>query len=571
MLKLFVNWESYMDIKNIIAINIKIDNCDVDFSKLVTDTADKKMGDFSVACFSLAKILRKSPMQIAEEIKANFPKLNIIDEIQVVNGYVNFFVNKNHCVQNILEEINSQKCFEKDSCNANKTVCFDYSSVNLAKYMHIGHLSTTMIGESLARIYEALGYKVVRINYIGDYGTPFGKMMYAHLTWGSEQELTQRGVDYLQDIYVEFCKKAEEDPKLEEYAREYFKKICDKDPQVYPIFNKFIEISKVTAKNILDRLDVHFDSWKGESAYSEDLDNVISLLQSKNLLEDSQGAKIVNLEKYNLGACLIQKSDGTSIYASRDISALIDRYKTYNFDKMIYVTAVQQKLHFEQVFKVMELVDNNFLGKLEHVYYGMFSLPTGKIASRKGKQAVLVDLMDYALNKTMDIMSTRPFTEEKKKEIATKIAYSALKFTPLKNERIKDSVFDIENAFSFDGDTSAYLQYTYARICSILKKAGDIDFENINYSMLSFNASQLVIELNNYKNILQKAQEQNEPSIISKYTFEICKLFNKFYTSEKVVTDDLESTKAKVFMIKNLKEILTHLFGLICIDTVEEM
>ena len=561
-----------MNIKKIISDNIKLENCHVDFLGLVSDTADKKMGDFSVACFSLAKVLRKSPIQIAEDIKNCFPKLDIIDHIEVVNGYVNFFVNKNICVKNILEEISSGVSFEKDNKYVGKTVCFDYSSVNLAKYMHIGHLSTTMIGESLARIYESLGFKSIRINYIGDYGTPFGKMIYAHLNFGSEEELNARGVDYLQDMYVKFCKLAEEDSSLEEQARIYFKKICDKDEVIYPIFLKIIEISKISAKNILDKLDVHFDSWKGEYSYSGELNNVLDLLKSKNLLEDSQGAKIVNLDKYNLGACLIQKSDGTSIYATRDIAAVLDRYSTYKFDKMIYVTAVQQKLHFEQVFKVMELVDPNFKDKLQHVYYGMFSLPTGKIASRKGKQAVLVDLMDYALQKTTDIISTRPYPEDKKQEIAKKIAYSALKFTPLKNERIKDTVFDVENAFSFDGDTSAYLQYTYARICSIIRKAGITNFENINYSHLNAESiCNLVMELNNYKSTVTKAMEQNEPSIISKYTLDICKQFNKFYTTEKVVTDDLESTTAKIYVLQNLKTVLEKLFNLICIDTVEEM
>ena len=560
-----------MNVKKIIASNIKLKNIDINLESLITENPDKSMGDYSIACFSLAKILRKSPLQIANDIKENFNDYSIVEKVECVNGYVNFFLNKKMFVKDVLTEIYKDNFLSKNAMP--KTICLDYSSVNLAKYMHIGHLSTTIIGESLARIYEENGNKVVRINYIGDYGTPFGKMIYAHLTWGNDEELNARGVDYLQDLYVEFCKRANDSPILEEYARDYFKKICDKDPKIYPLFLKFIEISKVEAKRLLDLLDVHFDSWKGESSYSEDLDKIVKLLDSKNLLIESQGAKVVDLEKYNLGTCLIQKSDGTSLYATRDICAAIDRYNTYKFDKMIYVTAVQQKLHFEQFFKVLELLGYDFSKNLCHIYYGMFSLPTGKIASRKGKQAVLVDLMDIALKKVNSIISEREFSEENKNEIAKKIAYSALKYTAIKNERIKDTVFDIETAFNFDGDTSAYLQYTYTRICSILRKSQyKINFDNIDYSHLSTEiVTNIILALNNYSSFVAKAMEQNEPSILCKYTLDICKMFNKFYNQEKVITENKDATNAKLYLLVNIKKILTRLFHLICIDTIEEM
>lgn len=560
-----------MNVKKIIASNIKLENIDINLESLITENPDKSMGDYSIACFSLAKILRKSPLQIANDIKENFNDYSIVEKVECVNGYVNFFLNKKMFVKDVLTEIYEDNFLSKNAIP--KTICLDYSSVNLAKYMHIGHLSTTIIGESLARIYEENGNKVVRINYIGDYGTPFGKMIYAHLTWGNDEELNARGVDYLQDLYVEFCKRANDSPILEEYARDYFKKICDKDPKIYPLFLKFIEISKVEAKRLLDLLDVHFDSWKGESSYSEDLDKIVELLDSKNLLIESQGAKVVDLEKYNLGTCLIQKSDGTSLYATRDICAAIDRYNTYKFDKMIYVTAVQQKLHFEQFFKVLELLGYDFSKNLCHIYYGMFSLPTGKIASRKGKQAVLVDLMDIALKKVNSIISEREFSEENKNEIAKKIAYSALKYTAIKNERIKDTVFDIETAFNFDGDTSAYLQYTYTRICSILRKSQyKINFDNIDYSHLSTEiVTNIILALNNYSSFVAKAMEQNEPSILCKYTLDICKMFNKFYNQEKVITENKDATNAKLYLLVNIKKILTRLFHLICIDTIEEM
>ena len=562
-----------MNFKEIIGSGIVLPEVTCDINSLVTETADKTKGDYTFCCFSLAKVLKKSPIEIANSIKENYSLDGIVDKIEVVNGYVNFFLNKEYCSKNILNEIYNNKCFEPLKEYSNQTVCLDYSSVNLAKYMHIGHLSTTMIGESLARIYKARGYNVVRINYIGDYGTPFGKMLYAHLTWGNDLELEARGVDYLQDIYVEFCKRAEKDESLEEKAREYFKKICDKDEKVYPIFQKFIEISKKEANRILNLLGVQFDSWKGESSYSDSLDEVVDMLRTKNLLMESQGALVVDLEKYNLGTCLIQKSDGTSLYATRDISAAIDRYNTYHFNKMIYVTAVQQKLHFQQFFKILELLGYNFSKDLQHVYYGMFSLPNGKIASRKGKQAVLVDLMDYSYNKALDIIKDRNYDEIKKKEIANKIAFSALKFSALKNERIKDTVFDIENAFSFEGDTSAYIQYTYARICSIIKKANlNDDFESINYDAINSDiVFNILMMVNNYQSIVLKAMQNSEPSIVGKYLLDMCKMLNKFYTTEKVITADIETTKAKIYLLKNVKKVLTKLFNLVCIDTVEEM
>ena len=560
-----------MDLKRLITTNIKLNDIDIDFEPMISENQDKTMGDYSIACFKLAKTLRKPPIQIANDIKENFAGYDIVEKIECVNGYVNFFVKKEFLIKNVLSEIYTDEYFKK---TANpKTICLDYSSVNLAKYMHIGHLSTTIIGESLARIYEEAGHKVVRINYIGDYGTPFGKMVCAHLMWGNEEELNARGVDYLQDLYVEFCKRANENPALEESAREYFKKIEEKDDIAYPLYQKFIEISKVEAERLLNMLDVHFDSWKGESSYSDDLNSVVEELKSKNLLMQSQGAQVVDLEKYDLGTCLIQKSDGTSLYATRDICAAIDRYNTYKFDKMMYVTAVQQRLHFMQFFKVLELMGYDFSKTLEHVYYGMFSLPTGKIASRMGKQAVLVDLIDVALNKVNSIIEERDFSQEYKEELARKIALSALKFTAIKNERIKDTVFDMGAAFNFDGDTSAYLQYTYARISSILRKVEvDDNFEGIDYSLLSSEiVNNIVLSLNNYNLYLSKAMEQNEPSILCKYTLDLCKMFNKFYKQEKVITDDKSAIKAKLYLLVNIKNILTKLFHLICIDTIEQM
>jgi len=560
-----------MNIKKILSdsITYKIEN--VDYENYITEIQEENLGDFCLPCFSFAKILRKSPMVIAQEIKDSISMGTLIEKVEIVNGYINFFLNKMEIIKGVLNSTKENNFFS-DKDYDGKTMCIDYSSVNLAKYMHIGHLSTTIIGESLSRIYEKKGYKVVRINYIGDYGTPFGKMVYAYQNWGNENDLNLRGVDYLQELYVEFCKRAEEEKELDEKASEYFRLIEQKDPILYPIYTKFIEISKLEAKNNLDKLGVQFDSWKGEASYTGDLDKVVNSLNEKNLLTDSQGAKVVDLSESDLGVCLIQKSNGSSLYATRDIAAAIDRYNTYKFDKMLYVTAVQQKLHFQQFFKVLELMGYDFSKNLNHVYYGMFSLPTGKIASRKGKQAVLTDIFEYAYNKAYSIVEDRTFNIETKESVANKIAMSALKFNALKNERVKDSVFDIDNCFNFDGDTSAYLQYSYARISSIIRKANVLNFENLDYNYLnSTNTYNLVLAINNYKSKLNNAYNLSEPSILSKYTIDLCKLLNKFYSTEKVISENKEETKAKVYMLLTAKKVLDELFNLICIEPVEEM
>ena len=561
-----------MDIKNKIANSIGLKVEGINYENLIAIVQEEGMGDYCIPCFSMAKVLRKSPVMIAVEIKESITNDGLFEKVEVVNGYLNFYLNKAYLIQCVLKEANSCKDFYSDSEYSGKTICMDYSSVNLAKYMHIGHLSTTIIGESIARISEAKGYKVVKINYIGDYGTPFGKMVYAYLTWGNEAELESRGVDYLQELYVEFCRRAEEDKTYEEKARECFKKIEEKDSHIYPIYEKFIDISKEEAKELLDLLDVKFDSWKGESSYTEKLEDVVTILNGKGLLTKSEGALVVNLEEYNLGCCLIQKSDGTSLYATRDIAAAIDRYNEYGFDKMYYVTAVQQKVHFAQFFKVLELMGYKFSENLNHIYYGMFSLPTGKIASRRGKQAVLRDLMEYSYNKVLSIVKDREFKIETKEDVARKIAISALKYNAIKNERIKDSVFDIENCFSFDGDTSAYMQYCYARMSSILRKVGNVNLQNIDFSYLQNEAVyNLIFNLNLYKETLNNALKQNEPSIISKYALNLCKLINKFYVTEKVLTENEEEVKAKVYLLTTLKQALKNLFNLICIETIEEM
>lgn len=539
-------------------------------NELVIESVDDSKGDYCLPCFSLTKTLHKSPILIADEIvnSLDINNSNII-KIESVAGYVNFFLNKTIISKNVLNNFEIEK-YNKN----NKVVCIDYCSINLAKYMHIGHLKNCFLGESLARLFENFGYKVVRINYVGDYGTPYGKIIAGIKMWGSKEDIEKRGIDALQEYYVKFCMAEADDKDLQQLARDIFKKIEDKDEEIYPIYKKVIEVSKKEAERLLNILGIKFDSWKGESSYANELDNVVNFLDKKGLLSVSEGATIVDLSKFDMPPFIVKRSDGASLYATRDVAAVIDRYNEYHFDKMLYLTAVEQKLYFAQLFKVMELANMKFSGNLEHISYGRFSLPNGKISSRRGKQAVLVDLIDYVLNKAKEVISNRTFTIENPEDVAMKVAKGVLSFNSLNVDRNKDVVFDIERSFSFDGETAPYMQYTYTRIMSILRKAESLNLNKVeaDYSCMeqtnAFELIKLCCELNN---ILILALEKRDPSILLKYCIEICKNTNKYYTACKILDGNLSQIKAKLELLNLIKKVLKHSFNCICIETVEEM
>lgn len=557
-----------MNLKKIIEESIK--NKNYKNIEAMLSPARAGFGDFGLPCFAYSKEFKKSPMDIALDIQASVDS-PLIEKSEVVNGYLNFYLNKTEIIKEILLNPIQAKTNE----NQGKIMCIDYSSVNLAKYMHIGHLATTMIGESLARLYEATGYKVIRMNYVGDYGTPFGKIITAYKLWGNEEDLNKRGIDALQELYVKFCAQEEDDPNLMVMAREEFKKIEEKEPQTYALYTKIINIAIDEVKDLTSMLGITFDDWNGENFYSEKMAPIVQELKDKNLVQVSEGALICDLKDYNLGVCLIQKNDGTSLYTTRDIAAADYRYKKYNYDECIYVTAVQQKQHFANFFKVIDLMDKPHKDKLTHVYYGMFALPSGKIASRKGKQAIVRDILNDALSKADEVIKERDFSEKEREEVKKCVAMGAVIFSVLKNERIKDNIFDLEKALSFEGETAPYMQYTYARCASILRNANglelnkvDCDFEALNEDL----AFEIVKTLNNFVNIVKLAKEKYEPSIISKYLLELCALVNKYYHETKILNNEnLAQTKARLLLIEKTKEIIKQGLNLIVIDTVEKM
>lgn len=560
-----------MNLKNEISIVLNKLTEYGNLEALITESIDSSKGDFCLPCFSLAKELKKSPLAIAEEIasKLKLEDTNV-EKVETVAGYINFFLNKTKIAKKVLNELDLNVKVQPNG----KVVCIDYCSVNLAKYMHIGHLKNCFLGESLARLFENAGYKVVRINYIGDYGTPYGKILAGIELWGSEEDIEARGIDALQEYYVKFCAAEAEDENLAQHARDLFKLIEEKDEKVYPTYLKVIEVARKEAERLLDILGIKFDSWKGEASYAPKLEETVEFLQNKNLLSTSQGALVVDLQEYDMPPCLIRRSDGASLYATRDLAAAIDRYNDYKFDISLYLTAVEQKLHFAQFFKVLELAGVPFSAGLEHIAYGRFSLPTGKISSRLGKQAVLVDLIDYVLNKATDVIKDREFTIEKPEDVARKVAKSVLAFNALNVERHKDCVFDLDRAFSFEGETAPYMQYSYTRIMSVLRKANELNLGAVeaDYSCLKIEQAFSLIKMcSELDSVIASALEKRDPSLLLKFTMEMCKTLNKFYTVCKVLDDNLAEVKAKVEMLTKVKDCLQKAFHLLCIEAVVEM
>ena len=566
-----------MDIKKLI-INCFSKQVRENFNLLPENIAvppNTAMGDFCMPCFTWVKALKKSPVQVAEDLTKDFDYTSIVEKTQVVGGYLNFFLNKKIVSLNVLAEILASKdSFGKSDEGLNKTVCLDFSSVNLAKYMHIGHLSTTVIGNCLRNIFNFLGYNTVAINYVGDYGTPFGKMITAYKLWGNEQDLNAKGVDYIQDLYIKFCQEAEENDDLNEQARICFAKIEKKDPEVYPIYEKFIKISIDETQKIYSLLNIKFDSWRGESYYSDKMEPVVNELEQKGLLQDSNGAKIVDLSEYNLGACLIRKTDGSSLYATRDLAACDDRYKNYNFYKSLYVTDVSQKLHFSQFFKVLDLLGRDYASNLHHIFYGRFSLPDGKIASRKGKQAILKDILSYSINKTRNIVNeSKTLTEEEKTKISTSVGVGAVVFSAVKNEKIKDVVFDIDEALDFNGETSPYIQYTHARCCSIMKKSKTSEdyIYDMDYTQIENESSyELIKTLNRFPDVVKSACEKFEPCYVSRILIDISKAFNKYYNTNRVVEND-KINQTRLALVNATKIVLANGLKLLGIDALEKM
>ena len=528
------------------------------------------MGDFALPCFKLSKILRSSPIKIAEDLANAFMVDDVVSGCTAVNGYLNFKINRNAFASALLKEIIEKgDCFGSDDIGNGKTVCIDYSSINIAKPFHIGHLSTTVIGSALCKIYRFLGYKVVGINHLGDYGTQFGKLIVAYKLWSSEQAVLEGRLKELTRIYVKFHDQAKEQPELEDQARHYFKLIEDGDEESNKLFELFKKITLEEVDKIYKLLNVTFDSYAGESFYNDKMAPVVQELDQKGLLKDSEGAKIVDLEEYGMSPCLILKSDGSSLYATRDIAAAIYRKNTYDFYKNLYVVAYQQNLHFKQFFKVLELMGKEWATDCVHVAYGMVSLESGSMSTRQGKVVLLEDVISKTIEKAYKVIEEKNPNLPNKEQTARAVGTGAVIFGALCNNKIKDIVFSYDRVLSFEGETCPYVQYTVARCNSVINKCGNpkdfelIDLNDDEYAVLN--------QLGRFKEVVKSAADKYEPSLVTRYALDLASAFNKFYITCRISGEQDKIKNFRLTICKSVKTVLTNALTLLGIETVEEM
>lgn len=541
------------------------------------------LGDYALPCFKFAKILKNSPVNIANTLADKInqkPLPKELIEVRAVNGYLNFYLNRSSFIQDVINRYQYQ--VPKQDIGQGKVICIDYSSINIAKHFHMGHLSTTAIGGSLYRIFNYLGYKSVGINHLGDYGTQFGKLICAYKIWGSEQKLEQNGLNELHKLYVRYHKEAEENPELDDIAREWSKKIEQKDTEAVSIYQRFKQITLENISKIYDRLGIQFDSYLGESYFADKVEPVVQLLEQKNLLELSDGAKVVKLDDYDMPPCLILRSDGASLYATRDLATAIYRKQTYDFYKCLYVVAYQQNLHFRQFFKVLELMGYEWAQDLVHVSYGMVSLEDGSMSTRGGKLVKLVDVLDKAVDKIKGIIKEKNPEAQDVEQTAEAVGVGAVIFSSLCNSKIKDIVFSWDRVLNFDGETGPYLQYTHARCCSVLKKSGtdydnfvlpeslqeiDADFD----ANIDDNTWTLIKNIDTFFDQIVLAAQNYEPSIIANRIIDIAQGYNKFYFDYKIIDDNPNIQKARLLITLAVKNCLKTGMELLLIKPIEQM
>ena len=557
-------------------INLLADNIEElqvsDIEKLIEIPPKPELGDFAFPCFSLAKSMRKAPNMIAEDIAAKIGKPDYINEIKIQGAYLNFFVNKEMFVKEVISAASDENYGSLD-IGVGKNICIDYSSPNVAKNFHVGHLRTTIIGNSLYKIFTKMGYNVTRINHLGDWGTQFGKLIVAYKKWGNKEDIERDGVLALMNIYVKFHEEAEKDDSLNDEAREWFAKMEQGNEEALEIWQWFKDISLKEYMRIYELLGMEFDSFNGESFYRDKTENVVNLLNEKNLLVESEGAKIVPLDDYDMAPCLILKKDGSSIYATRDLAAILYRHDTYNFDKCIYVTGQEQKLHFAQVFKVIELMGYDYYDKLVHVPYGLVSLGGAKLATRSGNIIFAEDILHQSIDKVKEIIDEKNPDIANKDETAKIIGVGAIIFNDLFNQRIKDVAFNWDKILNFDGETGPYVQYTYARAASVLRKAGIAHVEgDVDYSLLTDDESMnLLKEISRFKEVIVDAADKLEPFIITRYAVSVAQSFNRFYHENRINVEDDNLKLARIKVVEITKRVIKDALELIGIGVVEEM
>ena len=564
-----------MDIKQNIAKTIAA-NVGADAAELcewLETPPNPDMGDVAFPCFKLAKTMRKAPNMIAASLAPALGEINGISRIEPMGGYINFFADKTSFARTTLERVLDEGArYGGSDVGSGKTVCLDYSSINIAKPFHIGHLSTTAIGNALRRIYDHLGYKTVSINHLGDWGTQFGKMILAYKLWGDKETVEKGGVRAMMQLYVRFHDEAEKDDSLNDSARTWFKRIEQHDPEAVEIFEWFKAITLKEVGKTYDLLGIKFDSYAGESFYEDKMQPVIDELREKHLLRVDNGASIVDLSEYSMPPCLILRSDGATLYATRDLAAAIYRKNTYDFDKLLYVVAYQQSLHFKQIFKVLELMGKDWVKDCVHVSFGMVSLTDGTLSTRHGRVVFLEDVLNAAIEKTLDVIKEKSPDLEDKETVARQIGVGAVVWGVVYNGRIKDIVFSWDKALNFDGETGPYAQYTHARCCSVLRKSGGYDRAKIDYSALSDEASSALVKaIAEFPAAVSEAAEKYEPYIISRSVINVCSCFNKFYYDNRIMDENEGVRNARLALTDAARNVIKTGLYLVGLEAPEKM
>lgn len=538
----------------------------------VVPAKDTELADYAFACFKYAKALRKAPQIIACEIVDAIDKPEFLQSVEAVNGYVNFKLSKTIYVKQVCEKVFAKGGnYGTGIEGKGKTICIDYSSVNIAKPFHMGHLYATTIGAALYRIYKRLGYNVVGINHLGDWGTQFGKLITAYKMWGDKEDIDNRGLRGLLDIYVKFHKEAEKDESLNEVARGWFKKIEDSDEEALALFKWFKDITLGEVKKVYRRLNVHFDSYNGESFYNDKMEPVIAELQEKGLTKISDGATIVEFPDGDMPPCLIKRSDGATLYATRDMAAAFYRKKTYDFYKCLYVVAYQQNLHFKQLFKVIEMMGYDWSKDMVHVPFGMVSIEGGKLSTRDGHVIFAEEVLDTAKAKALEVIMAKNADLKDKDEIAESVGVGAVVFGMLSSGRIKDLVFSYDKVLNFDGETGPYVQYTYARCCSLLTKSADIEGE-VDYTTLTTKeAYELIKLIDKYPEAIAEAGRKYEPCVLTRYILSIAAQFNRFYLEQNISNSPKPVRNARLMAVSMVKDIIGGGMALLGIQCPEKM
>lgn len=544
-----------------------------EITALIEVPPNKDMGDFAFPCFKLAKVFRKAPNMIAAELSEKIEAKGVISNVTPLGGYINFFVNKSQLAETVIKDVLTKKeKYGHSDLGKDKTIVIDFSSPNIAKPFHIGHIRTTVIGNALYKIYDSQGYNTVRINHLGDYGTQFGKLIVAFKLWGNKEAVEANPIPELLKLYIQFHDEAEKHPEMEDEARAWFTKLENGDKEAKELWQWFRDESLKEFARVYDLLDIEFDSYNGESFYSDKMDRVIDIIKDKGLLQESQGTNIVDLEEYNMPPALITKNDGSTLYMTRDLAAALYRKENYDFEKCIYVVGSQQSLHFQQLFKVLELVGFEWAKDMVHVPFGMVALEEGTMSTRKGRVVFLEDVLKQAIEKTKETMLTKNPNALNVDEIAKQVGVGAVVFQELSNSRIKDYTFSWSRTLSFEGETGPYVQYTHARCCAVLRKAEEEVTTDINYELLNdVDSAEVLKVIASFNKTILNAMRKNEPHIITRFVLDLAQAFNKFYHDNSILVEDSELRKARLALVCATRQALENGLKLLGMQAPERM